>query len=131
MVEATQQNSQEEQKSIWHNPKVNHEFLKSKDESPEQLRDRSLKARALGKTLIESPGSYGRGRISDSDLKDMGGKEKFIEMFQYFYYMFMTDPFMNTLFDMTNKDTNLDHSSHGKRLGLFFLTWFGDDDEYY
>ena len=61
----------------------------------------------------------------------MGGKEKFIEMFQYFYFMFMTDPFMNTLFDLTNKDTNHDHMAHGKRLGLFFLTWFGDDDEYY
>ena len=47
MVENTSQ--VEEQKSIWHNPKVYHPFLKSVDETADQLKERSLKARALGK----------------------------------------------------------------------------------
>ena len=41
----------------------------------------------------------------------------------------MTDPFMNTLFDM--KTNELDHKAHGQRLGNFILAFFGDDDEYY
>ena len=41
----------------------------------------------------------------------------------------MTDPFMNTLFDM--KINELDHKAHGQRLGNFILSFFGDDDEYY
>ena len=49
-------------------------------------------------------------------------------MYEDFYFLFMTDPFMNTLFDM--KKNEIDHKSHAKRLGGFFLQWFGDDDEY-
>ena len=93
------------------------------------MKERSLKARALGKKIVNEGGG-GREHISDSEVKAMGGKEKFIEMFQYFYSMFMTDPFMNTLFNMTEKDTNHDYNAHGRRLGLFFLSFFGDDDEY-
>ena len=52
-------------------------------------------------------------------------------MFQDFYFMFMTDPFMNTLFDMTHKESNVDYKVHGRRLGLFFLAFFGPDEEYY
>ena len=50
-------------------------------------------------------------------------------MYEDFYFNFMTDPFMNTLFDMTKEET--DHKTNGKRLGLFMLAFFGDDDEYY
>ena len=51
-------------------------------------------------------------------------------MFVEFYSMFMTDPFMNTLFDMSSIDTNHDQRTHGKRLGLYFLNFFGNDKEY-
>ena len=43
----------------------------------------------------------------------MGGKDKVVEVFQYFYFLFMTDPFMNTLFDMSHEDSNKDHTVHG------------------
>ena len=49
-------------------------------------------------------------------------------MYQDFYAFFMTDPFMNVLFDMVENE--IDHMEHGKRLGLFVLHWWGDDDEY-
>ena len=49
-------------------------------------------------------------------------------MYQDFYALFMTDPFMNTLFDM--KENELNHKGNGRRLGLFMLQQFGDDDEY-
>ena len=38
------------------------------------------------------------------------------------------DPFMNTLFDMTHKDTNVSPEEHGTRLGLFFLQRHGGDN---
>ena len=49
-------------------------------------------------------------------------------MYEDFYSFFMTDPFMNTLFDMQANE--IDNKEHGRRLGLFMLQWFGNDDEY-
>jgi len=37
---------------------------------------------------------------------------------------------MNVLFDKTNKESNVPAETHGKRLALFFLQYFGDDNEY-
>ena len=51
-------------------------------------------------------------------------------MWQEFYFNFMTDPFMNELFDMTVKDVAHDHKAHGERLALFFLQFKGDSLEY-
>ena len=42
----------------------------------------------------------------------------------------MTDPFMNELFDTRSKDVNVSHKEHAKRVGLFFLSHMGDDNEY-
>ena len=42
----------------------------------------------------------------------------------------MSDPFMNNLFDISHKDTNVPAEEHGRRLGLFFLDHYGDDREY-
>ena len=95
------------------------------------MKERSLKARALGKTLVKDGKSYQRGRISKSEMGKFGGKDNWLGCFEDFYFNFMTDPFLNTLFDFTHKDTVEDHKTHGKRLGLFFLAFFGDDDEYY
>ena len=40
-------------------------------------------------------------------------------MYEDFYGYFMTDPFMNTLFDMQANE--IDNKEHGRRLGLFML----------
>ena len=74
---------------------------------------------------------YQNTRISKSELEQFGGKDNWIGCFEDFYFNFMTDPFMNTLFDFTDKDTCVDHKEHGKRLGLFLLAFWGDDNEYY
>ena len=47
-----------------------------------------------------------------------------------FYYFFMTDPFMNELFDARHKDVMVSNKEHAKRIGLFFLSFMGDDNEY-
>ena len=49
-------------------------------------------------------------------------------MYEDFYAFFMTDPFMNTLFDMQKNE--LDNKGHARRLGLFMVSWYGNDDEY-
>ena len=42
----------------------------------------------------------------------------------------MTDPFINVLFDTRHQDTNVSNVEHGKRLGGFFLDFFGGDTTY-
>ena len=74
---------------------------------------------------------YEQTRISKSELEKFGGKDNWISCFEDFYFNFMTDPFMNTLFDFTDKDSCVDHVTHGKRLGLFLLAFWGDDTEYF
>ena len=41
----------QENDDIWHKPLNTHPFCVSKTETPEQVRERSLKARAIGKDL--------------------------------------------------------------------------------
>ena len=41
-----------------------------------------------------------------------------------------SDPFMNTLFDMTHPESNVSPEDHGKRLALFFLSFFGGENSY-
>ena len=48
-----------------------------------------------------------------------------------FYAKLFADPYMFTLFDMTDPDTNVSSDQHGQRLGLFFLSFFGDDQQYF
>ena len=38
---------------------------------------------------------------------------------------------MYTLFDLRDEDTNVPSDQHGLRLGTFFLSLFGDFDDYY
>ena len=38
---------------------------------------------------------------------------------------------MNTLFDTSHIDTNIPSDDHGTRLASFFLSHFGDFDDYY
>ena len=59
-----------------------------------------------------------------------GGRNNYIGIFEDFYFNFMTDPFMNELFDTRSADVAVSHKEHAKRLGLFFLGFMGDDSEY-
>ena len=63
-------------------------------------------------------------------MEDFGGKDNFLEIYKGFYRDFFGDPFMNVLFDMSHKDTNVAPEEHGLRLGLFFLSHFGGDKSY-
>ena len=42
-----------------------------------------------------------------------------------------SDPFINTLFDTTHEDTNVSSDVHGLRLASWFLSYFGDYEDYY
>ena len=128
--EATPNPKTDENDDIWHKPFNTHPYCVSKDETPVQVRERSLKAREIGKNLTADYLTARRPRpfISNSELHKWGGRDNFIGMYEDFYYYFMTDPFMNTLFDLTKEEA--DHKMHGRRLGTFFLSFFGDDDEY-
>ena len=42
-----------------------------------------------------------------------------------------SDPFLNTLFDMTHKDTNISSDEHGIRLASWYLSHSGDFEDYY
>lgn len=60
-----------------------------------------------------------------------GGRENFLGIFKAHYKRLFKDPLMHQLFDMSSKETNISTDEHGMRLGLFFLAFFGDDEEYY
>ena len=49
-------------------------------------------------------------------------------MYHDHYYYFMTDPFMNVLFDFSKEA--LDNKHHGTRFALYMMQFFGDDDKY-
>ena len=67
-------------------------------------------------------------RIKKAEWSRYGGKENLMEMYEDFYIIFMTDPFMNILFDMEKNEIN--YKEHAHRFGAWMLQWFGDDDEY-
>ena len=68
-------------------------------------------------------------QISASEYHRWGGRDNIIGCYQDFYFLFLTDPFMNVLFDFSKAEP-ADHMTHGKRLGSFFLQFFGGDDGY-
>ena len=59
-------------------------------------------------------------------MEEFGSRDNFLEIYKAFY----RDPFMNVLFDWSNKETNVPPEEHGLRLGLFFLKEFGGDKGY-
>ena len=101
--------------------------------TPDQIQQRSLIARHNGKILFEQyvNNSPARKWVCKSNIHLYGGKENFISVFKAHYQKLFTDPFMNTLFDMSHKDTNISSDDHGTRLASFFLSHFGDYDDYY
>ena len=62
---------------------------------------------------------------NDSLKKNWGGRDNYLKIWEEFYFNFMTDPYMNELFDMSDKDVNVNHIEHSKRLGLFWLSFCG------
>ena len=42
--------------------------------------------------------------LPKKDYHKYGGKENILGVYEDFYRLFMTDPFMNVLFDMTHDD---------------------------
>ena len=116
---------------MWHNPVQTHKYLVSETESADQIMARSLEARKEGKPLIlHWMKNFGDKSIKVSQLDKFGGRENYIGLWQDFYYLFMTDPFMNTLFDMSEKDTEHSNLVHGERLGEFWLAFMGDGTKY-
>ena len=63
-------------------------------------------------------------------MEVFGGRDNYLEIYKGFYRDILADPFMNVLFDMSHKDTNVSPEEHGTRLGLFFLLHFGGDQAY-
>ena len=80
----------------------------------------------MSKGYYETRGRTGVN-IKMNEYDRFGGKDKIIANFQDFYVLFMTDPFMNVLFDMKEPH---DNTEHGRHLALFLLNFFGDDPEY-
>ena len=121
-----------DENDVWHKPFNIHPFTVSEKETPAQIRERSLKAREIGRQLTKGHEKRVRDmvgtQISASDYHLWGGRDNIIGCYQDFYFLFMTDPFMNTLFDFSRQP--VDHMTHGKRLGSFFLQFFGGDDGY-
>ena len=69
---------------IWHKPINTHPLCISTTETPDQIRERSLKAREIGKTVIkgyyETRGNTGI-KIKMTDYERFGGKENIIASF--------------------------------------------------
>ena len=101
--------------------------------SADQIKNRSLQARASGKALMEK---YQNIRITGKwckkeDIHKFGGKENFLAAFHQHYQKLFSDPFMNTLFDTTNPDTDQSSEHHGSKLAAMFMQAMGDYDDYY
>ena len=65
------------------------------------------------------------------NIDKWGGYDNYLAVFTAHYTKLMNDPFTNELFDMRSLDTAVLPSVHGKRLGTFFMTHFGDSYEYH
>ena len=68
---------------------------------------------------------------TSKDIHLFGGKENFIAVFHHHYQKMFTDPFMNTLFDTTNKDTDTSSEHHGTKFAAMIMQAMGDYDEYF
>ena len=69
--------------------------------------------------------------LPKSEYSKFGGKENILKMYAEFYRLFMTDPFMNVLFDMRDPDTAVGYATHGERLAGWLLARNGNDNSVY
>ena len=86
-----------------------------------------MAARAKGEKLIKYWHVYGKKareeyRTNNADIEEnWGGRSNYLGMFEDFYFTFMTDPFMNELFDTNDENSMVSNKEHAKRNGLFHL----------
>merc|ERR1712226_1559140 len=65
-----------------------------------------------------------------SQIKQLGGSQKYCEIIGEFYSRFLNDPITKVLLDRSHADSDVSAEEHGKRLGLMFLQRFGISNEY-
>ena len=84
-----------------------------------------------GKSIVTSFEKFSGHKGGILDMKNIdknwGGKDNFVSILKSHYTKMFQDPYMFSLFDMTDTDANVTADEHGLRLALFLLSFFGDD----